>query len=229
MTGANLIQLFRIYTHDKIKAMDGSSDDLLWTDDEILHFLSEGERAAAAGHRRLIHDTTPAVSQIAVVSGSSFYTVHDKIIEFTDIALYDETGDTFIQSLRITTMGELDDFQPDWRHETARPPEQAIHDDTGITLYPTPDANYILKCGVFRYPLECITQRTSPEVSEQHHENLVTFAMYKAYSVNENDKHAKALATKYQHEFERIYGSPARVQYAKAGRANRYHRSYICL
>jgi len=230
MTGANLITMFRIYTHDKIKAMDGSSDDLLWTDDEILQFLSDGERAAAAGHRRLIHDTTPAVAEIAVVSGSSFYTIHDKIIEFTDIALYDDAGVTCHRQLRITTRGELDDFRPGWQHETVTgQPEFAVHDDTGIVLYPTPDDDYTLKCGVFRYPLECITQGSSPEISEQHHDDLVTYAMYKAYSVNENDKNALQLSAKYQQQFERIYGSPARVQYARAGRANRYHRSRICL
>jgi hypothetical protein len=221
MTGTELITKFRLLSQDTALPYH-------YEDENILIWLNEAEREVAARQRLIKDNATPAVVDVAVVSGGNVYPVHPKIISCVTVALIDDAGE-YVKDLVITTRGELDDTYPGWRSTPDNEPECIIHDDNQFVLVPTPAADYSLKLDVVRFPMVDFTELTEPEVAEVHHDYMVYYALYKAYMMQDSDTFSPRLSAYYQQIFDTKYGGTVIAGSARRGRSNRYHRARICL
>lgn len=199
MDTSELIAQFRRYTADL-------TAPYLWTDEEVVDWLSEGEEEACIRGRLLFDKSTASVCSVAVSSGTSTYSLHNSVLEITHATLTPVAGSDI--DLEIISRAELDLAYPGWRTSTDAP-YALVHDDTSIEILPTVPEDYTLTLEVYRLPL--LPLDVEPEIARVHHKFLVRWAMHRAYLKNDSDAHAAELSMRYEREFDAYFGLQARA------------------
>jgi hypothetical protein len=130
-------------------------DDLalpyLWEDEELVKNFSLAEEQACRRALILKDKTTAAYCTVAITSGTSLYTLSQKILKIFRAKLLSEE-DPLTQKTRL----QLDDILPGWDASTVTDgtPLYFVTDvGTELTLVPTPDADNTLNLVVARLPI----------------------------------------------------------------------------
>lgn len=224
MTLEDLIRLFRLESDDKVRDVDGQSDDLFWSDEAVADWLTEAELEAAIRKRLLFEDTRADMCLITVTSGSSSYTLHPAWFEITG-AFLARTGSTDYCRLHATDRDELDGLCPNWRFERYEP-GAFIQDDTRIVLPGRVQFGYTLRLEGYRVPLEPLkNDGDEPEIAQVHHRMLVQWALHRAYGVQDADSFDPQRSDKALAKFVQYFGLRPDADLRKDARANHPHHN----
>lgn len=199
MTLEQLIARFRIEADDL-------ATPYLWQRDWLAMWFSEAQDEAAVRARLLLDDFTGAVTQIEVTADVDAYKLHPKVIEIVRLGFKPE-GDERATGIDLVTRERLDRDYCDWRTRPAGDVRWAMQADTRLRLGPVPSRGGVLHMEVYRLPLKpLVNDSDKPEIHEAHHNHLVQWALYRAFSRPDADTHDPGRAEKAYAEFERYFG-----------------------
>lgn len=218
----NLEQLrarFRLESDDK-------REPFLWSDEAVDGWLNDAVEEAAT-RALLIHDVaTPSVCQVAVTSGVAVYPLHASIINITRAAFV-ASGDSEEYVLYGTTEPELDAAITGWR-TLQEVPAAFIHKDTSLRLSSIPPAG-MLTLEVNRLPLDAMaSDGAEPEIAATHHRHLVSWALYKAFSVPDSETVDPNRAAMAEREFTKMFGIRPDADSRRREEYSRPHHNAAC-
>ena len=212
MNGSALLAEFRDLSQDTV-------EPYLWDDAFVLGKLNEAEREAADRARLLFDETTEAIVDIAVTAGTATYATSPLIIDIVR-AFWVVDGES--SPLHLYDRHELDRLRYDWRTERDTP-TGLVWDGARVTLNRVPAVDGTIHLEVHRLPAASFTTSTSPEIPSVHHQELVSWALFRAFSVPDADGANPALADKYLVRFERYFGRKRGANLRRSQRANKPH------
>lgn len=197
-------------TLDELMAIfrDESGDidrPFVWGDELVRMWFNEAQKEAAIRARLLHESANPLVCQIAVTAGVSVYPLHAALYEIDHIA-FAPAGDSRRYGVKLISREELDVARTDWRERTGQP-EFAIQSDTSIRLAFTPDGAGVLHMEGFRLPVANMGfDFDTPEIHAAHHEKLIHWVMYRAFSRTDTEIVDLARADRANAEFSAYFG-----------------------
>lgn len=191
------------------RRLDDTVAPFLWSDAELLAHLNEAEREAALRARLLTDSTTANVAVITLVAGQAAYTVSPLVIEIRRAKV-----DGQYHTLTHTSPEALDRKYIDWETRQGDPAE--FFEQSGqIQLVPVPRENGTLRLVVYRYPLTAMVMPTdpetpgakvAPELPAEFHEQLVPWALHRAYLKRDNDTYDETRSNAHLAEFAASFG-----------------------
>jgi len=198
MNVAKLLEQFRTRADDKVSPY-------LWLDEDVIEWLNQAEQEAAL-RRRLIHDSsTAAVCRIDVTAGTAVYNLHTALYEIDHIAFLID-GETEWKTLKLASTGWLDHNLARWR-DLSDTPLYAVQTDTQLRLVPNPDADGTIRLECYRLPLaDMATDDDTPEIHKAHHDKLVDWALYRAFSVPDSEGFDERRANEALIDFTAYFG-----------------------
>ena len=212
MNGEELIAEFRDLSQDV-------NEPYLWDDTFVLGKLNEAEREASDRARLLFDDSTAAVVDIAVTAGTAVYATSPLIID-VERAFWVVDGES--SPLHLYDRHELDRLRDDWRTESDTP-TGLVWDGVNVTLNRLPLVDGTIHLEVYRLPAASFTTSTSPEIPAVHHSELVSWALFRAFSIPDADGANPELAALYYGWFERYFGRKPGANLRRNRRANKPH------
>ncbi len=200
----------------RVRLRDNPADTSLckWSDDELLVYLNEGERELCRRAKILEDRTTAAVCIITLATGISSYSLHIKIIDVNEDAVFSYDGSL----LKKRTLKWLDENRPTWRSETGAPTDFVISPDGKILVTSTPTVTYNTKTislVVKRLPLlDLSAANTTPEVDARYYEDIKIWALHLAYLKQDAETKNESKAIYYEKQFALRVGDiiPANIE-----------------
>lgn len=192
MDAAALVGLFR-------QRADDVAEPHLFATDWLLGIFSEAEKEACL-RARLIWDEGLIGStflNVALDAGKDSYAL-DTHIDRIDRVTFVPTGQGLERrALELTGADAIADRRR-CRNAAGRP-EMVAQQGQTLQVWPVPSADYpgTLRISCYRFPLFPMEDGSDePEIPEEHHEGLVDWALYRAWSSkdSENDDPARAMA-----------------------------------
>ena len=180
MTLAELISRYRILANDK-------AAPFFVSDDEARDFLNEAENQACI-RGRMIHAADDAeVCDLVVSAGRALYEFHPSLIEIDNCCFRENGAARRGPPIEFHSQEWLDDCVQDWRDKSGAP-RYAILNDTSIRLVPRPSVGGLLIFEGYRAPKHPMSKTTdSPEIARHHHEHLVQWALFRAFSIPDSE------------------------------------------
>lgn len=240
MQASDLIAAFRQRADDKV-------EPYLFSDPDALQWASEGEREACL-RAKLLFDDTSALCTIPIAALTPRYPLDPRIVTVDRVwldrsDLYPGTRKTELRRLdqantRIGRPDRCDYGNAPYdlaTREGARLHGYSIDGET-LRLYPLPDASWgttpfsVLRLEVYRLPLlgmDANPAAPGPEIPEIHHDGLIDWMLYRAYSTqdadsNDPNKAADALALFTQRFGDRPSAKAHRMQQEGRRRTTTY-------
>ncbi|MDP1774265.1 MAG: hypothetical protein Q8L15_18510 [Methylobacter sp.] len=218
MTVASLYDLY-------LRQFDDKASGYFLTYETFLEFLKEAQDEACL-RSNLIFDKISAFCTIPVISGTATYALNAAIYSIYYATITDVDG--AVTAINQTDRIELDRLSADWRTRTEIP-AGFIHDDTSIELVPKPNAAFTLNIEVYRLPVTVLTNITDvPEINKAYHCALVDYALYRAFSMPDNELYDLNKAKHFEEKFIRVFGHRSRATTRRAQYANRPLRNKAC-
>ena len=199
MTLLELIQRFRVDAFDL-------EQPYLFEDADVTHWLNDAVKEAAI-RGRLIHEAVnPLVCSIAVSPDVAIYPLHESVCEIEYLCLFNEPAPTRAEDLYQISQEDMSARWHDWRFRTGRP-EYVIQQDKTIRLVPTPTQTAVIHLECYRTPLAPMTlDDDRPEINITHHEQLIQWALYKAFSTPNGETFDPSRAELAKTEFTNYFG-----------------------
>ena len=197
MTLQELIARFRVLAHDQ-------ADPPFWSSEDIARWLSDGQTQACIRGRLLREDARDAICRIALVPGQHTYKLHRTVYEIIDVRIKPIVGPS--RPLKTVTREWLDAEMPQWR-DCNRPAQFAIQDENSLRLVGNIDDGDVLHLECYRLPMAALEDDSDePEIHAAHHEHLIEWALFKAYSVPDADAFDPTRAKMAEDAFTRYFG-----------------------
>lgn len=177
MDAAGLIHTFR-------QRADDAVEPYLWQDVDLFAWATEAEREACV-RARLIWDAASGFLTFPLVPGQQAYAIDQRIdhIERVSVTL-DAGGRPY--DLCLTGIDGIQ-ARPDWASRRGRP-EMAARVGNSLHLWPTPGRAGSLSIACYRHPLAAMEMDSDePEIASEHHESLVDWMLYRAYSTKDSE------------------------------------------
>ena len=180
MTLAELISRYRTLANDR-------AEPFFVSNDEVRDFLNEAENQACI-RGRMIHAADDAeVCDLAVSAGRALYEFHPSLIEIDNCCFRENGAARRGPPIEFHSQEWLDDCVQDWRDKSGAP-RYAILNDTSIRLVPRPAVGGLLIFEGYRAPKRPMSKTTdSPEIARHHHEHLVQWALFRAFSIPDSE------------------------------------------
>lgn len=198
--------------------LDDTAQPYLWSDDELTEYADDAQKQACRRGRLLVDSTTDAICEIAVVAGTSVYTLDPRVIRINRARLSSES-----LPLRFMQVRALDAQAPGWE-DWEGTPEYLVPDwqSGGIRLVPNPTANATLGLTVVRLPLAELNDPDDDfEIRDEYLRELRHWIVYRAYMKRDSETFKPDKATEALALFEREFGPP-QPAYAELW-AQQYH------
>lgn len=214
---SDAIKRFRQITRD-------TEEKYLWEDCRIRALLFDGQKQAAIRRRLLRDDTDPRFSRILFPAGQREVKLNRAIycIDYADLYI----DDTYVSKLEITDRDSAQMEDAEWRTRIGEP-RFLVHDDTRVYLTPVPEKDSLVHLDVTRFPVGPDTAEF--EVSEEHHEAIVWYAVGQAYLDSDSDAFDLERSRIFMGEFDRKYGPEVGAGMRRRARAGAPHRNRIHL
>lgn len=212
VTLSELVQRFRIASFDKV-------EPYFFSDEEVTMWLNDAEREAAIRGRLIRDHSTAGVATIPMVADASDYPLHPAFYEIEYIGyeytpplanqgLYDDE-----QEIKLISQEMMTSINPNWRNHNdvfnqyGHTLRYAVQYDTHIRLVPTPKFNGKLYVEGYRVPIKPMAGMDDvPEINAIHHEYLVQWALYRAFSVPDTETFDPNRAAIAEREFTQYFG-----------------------
>lgn len=191
MDAAALVAAFRQRSDDAV-------EPYLWDDATVLSWLAEAEREACV-RAKLIYDDTSAFLSVPLTADTDLYAMDPRIDRIDQVTYVPATGNrTF--PVELVGVDALQTWCPVSYYRAARV-QNTLH------LYPVPKAGGALKIACYRYPLADIElMADEPEIPAEHHEKLVDWMLYRAFSTHDADTDNLPRAQLAQAQFTAWFG-----------------------
>lgn len=199
MTLVELIARFRSASNDKV-------EPYFWSDEDVTQWLNDAQEEAAI-RARLIHESDSAsLCEIKTTAGNAVYQLNPQMYEITH-ASWDEDGTRSYCLLSLTSTEALDKNDRHWRTRPASIPHSVIQTDRSVRIVPAPKSDGTLVIEAYRLPKSLMeSQDDELEINQAHHRHLVSWALYKAFSVPDAEMFDSNRAQIAAAEFERYFG-----------------------
>lgn len=210
MTLEELIAAFRQESGDKVRDIDGRTDDLLWSDEMLARWFTEAQEEAALRKRLLPDSTSVRVvpDQSAYPFTAFFEITRADLYRVTDLTTNPVTVERRGCELDIVSRERMDEIDPDWRVER-REPGHLVQEDTRILLPAIIARDYVLKLEGLRLPLKPFTEDNlgaKPEIAPVHHRFLVHWSLFRAYGIQDADTFDAQRSARELGLFEAYFG-----------------------
>lgn len=188
---------------------DDATAPYLWSDAFITNALNEAVTQAIRRARLIVDSSTPAICKIALTAGKSLYDIDERVIFIRRVKL--STQD---QPLGFARFRDMDCEAPGWEAETGQVVGWIPDYTTGkLRLYREPTSDELpasLTLTVVRDQL-CPMQKLDdrPEINQRHHQALPHWALYRMFSVRDQDKANPKAAGEHLALFEAEFGPPS--------------------
>lgn len=194
-----------------------------WSDAQVYGWLSEGQREACIRAKLIKDVSTASICEIDVSAGTATYQASELIIRIDAAFLVGSDGNR--ASLSVIDRVEADRIFPDWR-TTADTPSAIIHEGTKLTLNRLPLEDATLHLEVLRLPISDINATAAPEIPAVHHEELVSWALYRALLIeDDDDEKPMGRWQKYLSRFESYFGKKPSADLRRRQASNLPHRT----
>lgn len=190
MTGQDFIDQFRVIRDDRVKPY-------LWSDDEVLAYLTEGELEAAVRAKLIEDSTTPSCCLLPFGTDAEY--ALDPAVLLIKRATY------LGKPLTETSVDEQDGRDSNWEARTGEP-SSFIQREGFIRLVPKPATAGELALTVYRTPLEPIGLKTEPEIAARFHFRLLAWVHRCAMLKQDAETFDAAAAKRYEAEFTESFG-----------------------
>lgn len=181
------------------------AEPYLFDPEFVVDALNEAQYEAVIRARLLHECDAPGVCTIALTAGKSSYGLHESLYEITHLMrIEDGQPDTV---LALKSVEWLTNHYPDWRTDHKYVLPFAVQEDSTIRLATPPKAAGQLRLEGYRLPLRVMCgDNDSPEINIAHHEKLVQWALFRAYSQPDSDGIDPQRASKAEAEFTAYFG-----------------------
>lgn len=209
---------------DADKHWQNDDSGLLWSNSELTRYANEAEHEFCL-RRPIRDDNKTAITDIAVTADDPYYDYSNRILSVHRVKYVDDNGDEVV--LRKRTHQQLDLHTPDWQTLDSATPcfyvENSEHKE--IKISPPPELGGNLELVVDRLPFQDMLwsrrDTRGPEINMEHHNDLIQYMLFKAYSKRDAETEDPKLAKKHMDAFD------ARVGDRPTARLLRV-RSYMC-
>lgn len=190
MSPADLAAQFRRDVSDQeAPYLWGNEELYLWMDDAQKMFcrLTDG-----------IADASASVCRINVVPGTDWYSVSPKITKLR-FATRADTG----RPVRLLSAEKAPEYgvRFDGRPGPLNALVQGLEKNK-LRAWPMPDETFTVELGVFRLPLETITEDSQDfEIDEQHHLGLLHWIKHKAYGKEDAETFDRRKSDEHEQRF----------------------------
>jgi hypothetical protein len=209
-----------------------NADPPLVNDTQLTVLFNEAVEEACTRSPLLFDDSTTAVCEIDVVSGTAVYANDPSIVYIAHAYLVD-SGDEQIP-LILTDRDWLDNNVTGWRSTTGEPTHLNF-DESRVQLFPEPEDDYTLQLEVYRVPLAAEklgagsgeTLVTTPAIAAMHHRHLVSWVVAQVTSTPDAELFNTGQEEKHREKFKRYFGHTPTADRRRKGRENRAHRNQL--
>lgn len=223
--------------------LDDVAEPYLWTNTELLRYLSEAQNEACERANLIIDESTVSVCQFPVLTGITGYSLSDKVLLVKRVSF--GTAATCAYPLVQRTRSYLDQAHPGWGNHSGKPMAYICEDNGEITIVPpafgttgtdgvtsTSGTSGTAFLQVSRYPLNELSLTstagsgtaglgiTYPEVPAQYHLKLLSWAARCAFLKNDSETFNLAKSEKYEAMFDRDFGRPLSAKTKQFLRSN---------
>lgn len=200
MNVAELVSLFRQYTQDAELPGSGSEPDeaSLFKNHEIVEYFNEAQQEFARRTEVLFNSRTTALTQFTTTAGDPWVAVAPEILSIK----HARWGDSLLRLKNHRGMDEW--YGDDWESASGTPVCLVLDMEVdSVRLYPTPEADGLLKLRVTHLPREVLEVASDePEIPAKHHRLLLHYALYLAFSKHDADAFDKTAAALSLQRFE---------------------------
>lgn len=199
---------------DRTDMLSGSSDNLV-SDETIVRYLNAGEKILCRKAWVLTDDETPAVCEIALETGVTEYALHKSVLFVKSARLADSDVDLTRVGYDDNRLRAVDISSPDYwdvnsslTETTGRP--SVFSTDSGVRKIrfgrpPSSTENGLkVNLSVVRTPivlLDVNDPEAEPEVDEDHHMTLATYAGAKCLQNPNIDSELRSQGREWMSEF----------------------------
>lgn len=176
-----------------------------WSDEQVALWLSQAEQQACVRGRLLREDTDAGMCLLPLTPGRASYPLHRLAYEIIH-AQIKPTGQARPRRLCLLTRELLDAEHPGWR-EDERPAWALVQDEGSVRVVGRIAAGDVLHLECYRLPWHELEQDgDEPEIHVAHHERLIQWALYQAFSVVDAETLDEKRAMRALAEFDRYFG-----------------------
>ena len=159
-------------------------------------------------------DTTPAITEIAVVAATQSYSYDQRILSIDRIKVVETVSDDeYLLQKRTADWMDLNFTNWDLENDLATPGNACYWieylDERTVKLYPVPDAAATLHLTVWRRPLvhlDWTLRHKLLEISEEHHIDMIDWMLFRAYLKRDAETENTGLAADHKALFEERIG-----------------------
>jgi len=174
MTLKQLVERFREDASDLV-------EPYLFSQEFVEDALNEAQAEAAIRARLLFECDSRTICEITLVPGKSVYPLHESLYEISRLERVEDGQPDAV--LELKSQEWLDRKYPNWRNDHSHVLPYATQLDTKLRLATPPKQAGLLRLEGYRLPL-CLmrAERDTPEIHTAHHEQLVHWALHRAFS-----------------------------------------------
>ncbi len=214
-----LTRRFRTLADDKVLPH-------LFDSEDIADWLTDAEAQAAVRGRLLLEEANPAVCQVAVLPGVPSYKLHAKLYELVAVR-FQSNGATRATPLKLVSREWLDENVRDWREE-GQASSYAVQSETGLRIAPVPSEAGVLLIEGYRLPLKAlVNDNVKPEIHEASHEQLIHWALHRAFSVVDSETLDLGRAQRSEDAFTRHFGLPVDADMRRSTRTDEVQHNVV--
>lgn len=194
---------------------------------ERITLLDEAVEEACLRKNLLFDDSTAALTQIAVVAGTTTYQLHDAVNHIT--VAYVVVGTEYFY-LELVSRDELDRIRPAWREDEQDDPKYLVVDEQQVRIVPPPASDGTMYLEIYRVPLDeekMVETGDEPVIASTHHKHLVYWACAEALDRPDADYYAPGEAKRFRDQFENYFGTRPDADRLRKTRENRPHRNKL--
>lgn len=223
MTPLQLKELFRTDSRDE-------AQPYLWSDAEIYSYMDDAQKMFCRKGGGIADSITPAITQIAVVAGSTQGNYDPRILKLRDLRRASDGQN--VEIINFEDLGHAPRGTDDYGHfapagggpkfSTRLGPVRAVvigMDASAMRFIDVPEADDMLLAIVYRMPLEDVTESTLAfEIDTQHHLHLMGWMKHLAHKKQDAETYDRGRSLEFRDEFL------AYCDQAKAEREQREHK-----
>lgn len=175
----------------RVKRTFGDEAGVQLTDDDIIRWINDGQRAIVLQNETLLETTAIASS----VAAQAEYALPVDLLIPRGVS-FKASGNQSYRSLRGMTRNEFNEYIEAWDGSTngVGTPEVFMLFGGKVTFFPIPDTSTAASIKYFynQKPIPVVSQNDTPGLPELYHETLVKYVLLQAYEMDEDVEAASA-------------------------------------
>lgn len=218
-----LIRRFRVMANDR-------QEPFLWDDQDVIAWLNDAQAQACIRGRLILEDTNPDICDITLTPGLQVYSLHPSVYELVIVMMRPATGSAY--RLNLVSREWLDANEPEWRTDT-NPARYVIQGEKSLRVVGDFETGATLLIECYRTPAAVMALPSpldpdivsAPEIHQAHHEHLIDWALYRAYSIPDTETLDPQRAALAENAFTRYFGPLPDNNMRRATRHDVVHRN----